>query len=44
MTKFFDRLTERMLKVDLLLCIGIDPHPADLKDDSPRPCATLPCD
>ncbi len=36
MTKFFDRLTERMLKVDSLLCIGIDPHPADLKDDSPQ--------
>lgn len=34
MSGFFERLQARMQMVDSILCIGIDPHPADLKDGS----------
>ena len=27
---FFEKLTRRVLEVDSLLCVGLDPHPADL--------------
>jgi uridine monophosphate synthetase len=27
---FFERLSHRVLEVDSLLCVGLDPHPADL--------------
>ena len=27
---FFSKLTGRVQEVDLLLCVGLDPHPADL--------------
>ncbi len=33
---FFERLTRRVQQVDSLLCVGLDPHPADL----PEPTAT----
>ncbi len=33
---FFERLTWRVQEVDSLLCVGLDPHPADL----PEPTAT----
>ena len=28
---FFTRLTRRVQEVDSLLCVGLDPHPSDLK-------------
>jgi len=31
---FFARLEERARKLDSLLCVGLDPHPADLPEDS----------
>lgn len=36
MAKFFDRLEERARAVDSLVCVGLDPHPADLPEDSAR--------
>jgi len=34
MTSFFERLEKRAREVDSLLCIGIDPHPADLPEQT----------
>jgi uridine monophosphate synthetase len=31
---FFSNLTKRVQAVDSLLCVGIDPHPADLKEST----------
>jgi uridine monophosphate synthetase len=31
---FFSRLEERARKLDSLLCVGLDPHPADLAEDT----------
>lgn len=31
---FFDQLTQRVREVDSLLCVGLDPHKAELKEDS----------
>ena len=31
---FFSRLNQRVQKVDSLLCVGLDPHPADLPKES----------
>jgi uridine monophosphate synthetase len=36
MPAFFTRLEERARMVDSLLCVGLDPHPADLSEDSAR--------
>ncbi len=33
---FFSRLTERAIAIDSLLCIGLDPHPADLAAPTPQ--------
>ncbi|MBW8010564.1 MAG: orotidine-5'-phosphate decarboxylase [Chloroflexi bacterium] len=33
---FFSRLEERASKIDSLLCVGLDPHPADLKENTPQ--------
>lgn len=33
---FFSRLGNRAKQIDSLLCIGLDPHPADLADQSPE--------
>jgi uridine monophosphate synthetase len=35
MTNFFERLEHRAREVDSLLCVGLDPHPADLAEDTP---------
>ena len=32
MTTFIEKLEQRVRKVDSLLCIGLDPHPADLPE------------
>jgi uridine monophosphate synthetase len=32
---FFARLEERARKLDSLLCVGLDPHPADLTENTP---------
>ncbi|RPI83987.1 MAG: orotidine-5'-phosphate decarboxylase, partial [Chloroflexi bacterium] len=34
MTDFFSRLEDRVRAVDSLLCVGLDPHPGDLPEDS----------
>jgi uridine monophosphate synthetase len=34
MTPFFTTLEDRARQVDSLLCVGLDPHPAELPDDS----------
>lgn len=36
MPDFFTRLEERAREIDSLLCIGLDPHPAELSEDSAR--------
>ncbi len=36
MTSFFERLEDRARAVDSLLCIGIDPHPDDLPEQTPQ--------
>eukprot|EP00933_Yihiella_yeosuensis_P030410 TRINITY_DN24054_c0_g3_i1.p1 TRINITY_DN24054_c0_g3~~TRINITY_DN24054_c0_g3_i1.p1 ORF type:complete len:290 (+),score=78.83 TRINITY_DN24054_c0_g3_i1:52-870(+) len=36
MAGFFDRLTKRVNEVDSLLCVGLDPHKAELDEDSPE--------
>jgi uridine monophosphate synthetase len=33
---FYSRLDQRVREVDSLLCIGIDPHPQDVKGDNPE--------
>ncbi len=33
---FFSRLAARCQEVDSLLCVGLDPHPADLKENTPQ--------
>ncbi|NMB90979.1 MAG: orotidine-5'-phosphate decarboxylase [Chloroflexi bacterium] len=35
MKSFFDRLEERARQIDSLLCVGLDPHPADLTAYTP---------
>jgi orotidine 5'-phosphate decarboxylase subfamily 2 len=34
MANFFERLTKRVHEVDSLLCVGLDPHRAELTEDS----------
>jgi uridine monophosphate synthetase len=34
MASFFSILKKRMLEIDSLLCVGLDPHPADLSADT----------
>jgi len=33
---FFSRLADRARRVNSLLCVGLDPHPADLSEPSPK--------
>lgn len=33
---FFNRLEERALKIDSILCVGLDPHPSDLIENTPH--------
>jgi uridine monophosphate synthetase len=35
MRSFFERLEQRARAIDSLLCVGLDPHPADLSADTP---------
>ena len=36
MTSFFSQLDERALQTGSLLCIGLDPHPSDLPENTPE--------
>jgi uridine monophosphate synthetase len=35
-TAFFERLEQRAREIDSLLCVGLDPHPADLAEATPQ--------
>jgi len=34
MTTFIEKLERRVREIDSLLCVGLDPHPADLPEQS----------
>ncbi|MBN1535517.1 MAG: orotidine-5'-phosphate decarboxylase, partial [Anaerolineales bacterium] len=36
MPSFFERLEARVNKIDSLLCLGLDPHPQDLHEQTPQ--------
>ena len=40
---FFSRLEARARRIDSLLCVGLDPHPADLPAPTPQAAETSAC-